>query len=76
MTALMADFVTKVAVQATRDHVTEQAMATAIRETIMEVEEGNWHVMVGRKFSVFATHEDKKFIYFYIGQMGFCVFCS
>ena len=51
-------------------------MATAIRQVIMEVEEGNWHVMVGRKFSCFVTHEDKKFIYFYVGQTGFCVFCS
>lgn len=62
----------------TRTHTrpTAQAMATAIRQVIMEVEEGNWHVMVGRKFSCFVTHEDKKFIYFYVGQTGFCVFCS
>ena len=53
-----------------------QEMATAIKESIMEVEEGNWHVFVGRKFSVFTTHEDGKFIYFYVGQTGFCVFCT
>ena len=36
----------------------------------------SWHVFVGRKFGCFVTHEDGKFIYFYIGQTGVCIFQS
>ena len=31
-------------------------------------------VFVGRNFGCFVTHEDGKFMYFYIGQTGFCIF--
>ena len=36
----------------------------------------SWHVFVGRKFGLFVTHEEGKFIYFYIGQVGVCIFQS
>jgi hypothetical protein len=33
-------------------------------------------VFVGRNFGSFVTFEDGKYIYFYIGQTGFCVFAA
>ena len=35
-----------------------------------------WQCVVGRNFGAFATHEEGKFIYFYIGQTGFLVFAA
>ena len=37
---------------------------------------GRWHCFVGRKFGCYVTHEANKFIYFYVGQTGVCVFAS
>lgn len=33
-------------------------------------------VFVGRSFACYVTHEDGKYIYFYIGQTGFCVYAA
>ena len=29
-----------------------------------------WHVVVGRNFGSYVTHETKHFIYFYLGQVA------
>ena len=36
----------------------------------------SWHCFVGRNFGCFVTHEHSKFIYFYIGQTGVCLFST
>ena len=36
----------------------------------------SWHVLVGRNFGCFVTHEASKFIYFYIGQVGVCMYAT
>ena len=35
-----------------------------------------WHCFIGRNFGCFVTHEASKFIYFYIGQTGICLFAT
>lgn len=35
-----------------------------------------WHVVVGRNFGSYVTHETRHFIYFYLGQIAFLVFKS
>lgn len=35
-----------------------------------------WHVVVGKHFASFVTHESKCFIYFYIGPMAFLIWKS
>lgn len=30
-----------------------------------------WHVIVGRQFGSFVAHDDKSFIYFFLGDVGF-----
>lgn len=33
-----------------------------------------WHVIVGRNFGSYVTHETRHFIYFYLGQIAFLIF--
>jgi len=33
-----------------------------------------WHVIVGRNFGSYVTHETKHFIYFYLGQVAVLIF--
>lgn len=33
-------------------------------------------VFIGRNFGAFVTFEEGKYIYFYIGQTGFCVYAA
>ena len=35
-----------------------------------------WHVVVGRNFGSYVTHETKHFIYFYLGQVAVLLFKS
>ena len=35
-----------------------------------------WHVVVGRNFGSYVTHETKHFIYFYLGQVAILCFKS
>jgi dynein light chain LC8-type len=51
-----------------------QAMAAYIKREIEKEVGGTWHCFVGRKFSSYVTHEQGYFIYFYVGQMGICLF--
>ncbi|QRW16873.1 dynein light chain 1, cytoplasmic protein [Rhizoctonia solani] len=35
-----------------------------------------WHVVVGKNFGSYVTHETKHFIYFYIGSLAFLIWKS
>ena len=35
-----------------------------------------WHCVVGRNFGSYVTHEQKHFIYFYLGQIAILLFKS
>ena len=35
-----------------------------------------WHVIVGKSFGSYVTHEQGYFVYFYIGDMAFLIFRS
>ena len=35
-----------------------------------------WHVIVGRSFGSYVSHESKHFIYFYLGQVAVLIFKS
>ena len=34
----------------------------------------HWHVIIGRNFGSFVTHETKSFIYFYLGDKAIMIF--
>jgi len=35
-----------------------------------------WHVVVGKNFGSYVTHETKHFIYFYVGTLAFLIWKS
>mmetsp|Transcript_5990 Transcript_5990/g.7373 ORF Transcript_5990/g.7373 Transcript_5990/m.7373 type:complete len:103 (+) Transcript_5990:100-408(+) len=35
---------------------------------------GAWHVIVGKSFGSFVTHEVSSIIYFFVGSVGFLIF--
>ena len=49
-------------------------MAAYIKREVEKEVGGTWHCFVGRKFSSYVTHEQGYFIYFYVGQIGICLF--
>ncbi len=53
-----------------------QEIAGFIRQTFDQKYPATWHVLVGRNFGCFVTHEKSKFSYFYVGQMGVCMFAT
>jgi len=52
----------------------EKEMSAYIKHELDRHYMPTWHVAVGRGFGGCASHEERRFIYFYIGQMGFMVF--
>ena len=34
----------------------------------------NWHVVIGRNFGSFVTHETKNFVFFYLGDKAIMLF--
>jgi hypothetical protein len=44
----------------------EKDVAMHIKRTLDERKGQTWHVIVGRNFGSFVTHETKHFIYFYL----------
>ncbi|DAZ96011.1 TPA: hypothetical protein N0F65_008990 [Lagenidium giganteum] len=55
-----------------KSHFTE--VAQQIKKELEENQPGAWHVVVGKSFGSFVTHEVKKMLYFFLGQIGFLVF--
>ncbi|CAI4038281.1 SMKI04G6225 [Saccharomyces mikatae IFO 1815] len=52
----------------------ERDIAEKIKKPL-DVKYGNtWHVIVGKNFGSYVTHEKGHFIYFYIGPLAFLVF--
>lgn len=52
----------------------EKDMSSYIKQELDRRFMPTWHVAVGRSFGGCASHEARRFLYFYIGQMGFMVF--
>ena len=54
----------------------EQLIANYMKNSFEKTYQGVWHCIVGRNFGGFVTHEQKKYIYFYIGQKGFLLWST
>ena len=54
----------------------EKDIAAHVKKEMDKKFPGTWHVIVGRNFGSYVTHETKHFIYFYFGQVAFLVFKS
>jgi dynein light chain LC8-type len=72
----MQEFAISVSQDAISNFTTEQEIASAIKSKFEQQYQLTWHVFVGRNFGCYVTHEASKFVYFYIGQVGICVFAT
>mmetsp|Transcript_24302 Transcript_24302/g.68268 ORF Transcript_24302/g.68268 Transcript_24302/m.68268 type:complete len:95 (-) Transcript_24302:203-487(-) len=72
----MAERAIDIALRAIKANNTEKDTASQIKAEMEASFSGVWHCFVGRKFGCFVTHESTQFIYFYVGQLGVCLFAS
>jgi len=72
----MQEYAIASAQEAITNYTTENEIATAIKIKFENQYPATWHCFVGRNFGCFVTHEHSKFIYFYIGQTGVCLFST
>ncbi|KAH9443916.1 hypothetical protein Pst134EA_025683 [Puccinia striiformis f. sp. tritici] len=54
----------------------EKDIAAFIKREFDQRHGGTWHVVVGRNFGSYVTHETGHFIYFYMGQIAILLFKS
>ncbi|GAX25984.1 dynein light chain LC8-type [Fistulifera solaris] len=76
MTETMQQDAVDVASKALSDYNIEKDVACAIKKEFDKKHGPTWHVIVGRNFGSYVTHETKHFIYFYIGQVAILMFKS
>lgn len=76
MNASMQELAIQVAQDAIANFTTEQEVSSSIKSKFEQQFPSTWHCFVGRNFGCFVTHEASKFIYFYIGQVGICLFAT
>lgn len=77
MKADLAEAIVAICEQALESESGEQEVALKVQAALharfpVEI----WQVIVGRNFGTFATHEDGKFLYFYLAQTGFCIWAA
>ncbi|CAM9290296.1 unnamed protein product [Heterosigma akashiwo] len=51
-----------------------QDVAGKIKTSIEEKCGGSWHIVVGKNFGSFVTHQTRSIIYFFLGEVGFLIF--
>ncbi|DBA02347.1 TPA: hypothetical protein N0F65_007166 [Lagenidium giganteum] len=73
----LQDEVIIVAQNAIDTEINEQLIAAKIKTFFEQKYHGMlWHCCVGRNFACYVTHEQSKFLYFYIGQMAVVLFAT
>eukprot|EP00540_Astrosyne_radiata_P022599 CAMPEP_0116851136 /NCGR_PEP_ID=MMETSP0418-20121206/16542_1 /TAXON_ID=1158023 /ORGANISM="Astrosyne radiata, Strain 13vi08-1A" /LENGTH=137 /DNA_ID=CAMNT_0004483099 /DNA_START=40 /DNA_END=454 /DNA_ORIENTATION=+ len=60
--------------QAMAKYNIEKDVAAYIKREFDKKHGPTWHVIVGRNFGSYVTHETKHFIYFYLGQVAVLLF--
>ena len=52
-------------------------IAASIRnEMQVKYSSNTWHCFVGRDFGCYVNHVEGCYVYFYVGQVGVCVFAT
>ncbi|CAH2355505.1 dynein light chain 1, cytoplasmic [[Candida] railenensis] len=52
----------------------EKDLAAYLKKELDQAYGPTWHVIVGKSFGSYVTHEQGFFIYFYIGEVAFLAF--
>ncbi|CAI5756739.1 unnamed protein product [Candida verbasci] len=66
----------ELASQAVSNYSIEKEIAAFLKKELDNVYGPCWHVIVGKSFGSYVTHEQGYFIYFYIGDLAFLIFKS
>lgn len=73
----LQDEVILVAQHAMDTEIDEQQIAAKVKQYFEQKYHGMlWHCCVGRNVACYVTHEQSKFLYFYIGQMAVVLFAT
>lgn len=56
-----------------RKLVEQRAIAQFIKRELDSKYGTTWHVIVGRSFGSYVSHDDQNFVYFFIGDCGFLI---
>jgi dynein light chain LC8-type len=70
----MAEDTARAALRVLKDDSLETDLAKFIKVEFDKKFGPTWHCIVGRNFGSFVTHESTNFIYFYLGDLAFCLF--
>ncbi|KAN0088828.1 Dynein light chain type 1 domain containing protein [Tylopilus felleus] len=65
-----------VASAALEKYTIEKDIAAQIKKEFDKRHGATWHVVVGKNFGSYVTHETKHFIYFYIGALAILIWKS
>lgn len=76
MSEAMQQEAIEVATQALQKHTIERDVAAHIKKEFDRRHQPTWHCIVGRNFGTYVSHETRKFIYFYHGQIAILLFKS
>ncbi|WLF77389.1 Dynein light chain [Lodderomyces elongisporus] len=61
---------------ALKQYKIEKDVAAYLKKELDQTFGPTWHVVVGKSFGSYVTHEQGYFTYFYIGEMAFLIFKS
>ncbi|EGB10752.1 hypothetical protein AURANDRAFT_22507 [Aureococcus anophagefferens] len=75
MTSDMQDMAISIAMEALLKNNSETDVAADIKAARFSPAR-RWHCFVGRNFACYVTYEASSFTYFYIGQVGICLFAT
>lgn len=68
--------VLELALDATKAYSVEKDIATFLKKELDLLYGPTWHVIVGKSFGSYVTHEQGYFAYFYVGELAFLIFKS
>ncbi|CAH01958.1 dynein light chain [Kluyveromyces lactis] len=70
----LRDEIFELSSNATANYKLEREIAAYIKKQLDVSQGETWHVIVGKNFGSYVTHEKGYFVYFYIGPLAFLVF--
>ncbi|KAF8556475.1 outer dynein arm light chain 8 [Imleria badia] len=65
-----------IAAAALEKYTIEKDIAAQIKKEFDKRHGATWHVVVGKNFGSYVTHETKHFIYFYVGSLAILIWKS
>ncbi|QLG72789.1 hypothetical protein HG535_0D04980 [Zygotorulaspora mrakii] len=70
----LKDDIFAISLEATNKFELERDIAGSIKKQLDLKYDTTWHVIVGKNFGSYVTHEKGHFVYFYIGPLAYLVF--